>query len=686
MRVLGSRFKWLVGLVAVGLAAVIAGPSSASQPASQSVSAPAAPGNVTVTWSGTIPPGADPTSECNTAGGALSDAHTINLAIPDGFYASNASTATFKISWNDPSGANDEILTVNGPDGSEVGSSDGSGASEIVSANDLKAGAYEVLACPFTGATPQSYTGQLTFSTTARSSEPSLPAADPQGLSFSASVPADPQRDEAEPDMRIDGDGNIYTCGPTGFSGASDYAQISTDGGQQFHLIGEEPRGQQGSGGGGDCGLAMGVKRNAQGAFQYAYAGLGPLTGFTTSTSPDDGHTITTAGPQGNSNTAQGGGADRQWMTFLDDQTVLLSYNQQAPRNVVVQKSTDGGLTYLPISTSGANDAVSSASPDFPGPMRSMPASFVNPGASGQIAYYGWNSSDADFSYVNFAISDATGLNWHNCQVAKIPITDSGGLGAFTVTDNDDEGNVYLTYSEEKSFHTYLTTLTADKLKNCQGANDALSDTLTNPGWSTPVQVDRENVRTTVFPWLAAEGQPGKVAIAFYGTETDGDPNAGTFKASWDVYVNQSLDALSANPSISQVKATTHPFHYDSICLMGLACDLAQPPGDRSLADFFSIAYNDKDGKLNLVYDQGRQDARRGAWPRRNARGDDADRRAEQRRRNRGERPSRRWPRAPTIPPGTRSPTIPASSPTPQTRPMPRRWTSARSQSAPSAT
>ena len=577
-------------------ALTLAGTSAASSPPSQSVATPAAGANATVVWTGTIDPGAGATSDCNDT--VLGDEHTIDLQVPAGFYDSATTAATFKISWDDPN--NDEILTVNGPDGSEVGSSDGSGASEVVSATDLEGGTYQVLACPFLAATPQQYTGQLTLSSTARGSEPVPPSADPQGLSFSASVPADPQRDEAEPDMRIDGDGNIYTCGPTGFSGASDYAQISTDGGDQFHLLGEEPRGQQGSGGGGDCGLATGVERNGQGLFQYAYAGLGPLTGFTTSTSPDNGHTLTTGGPQGNGNTAQGGGADRQWMAFLDDKTVLLAYNQQAPRNIVVQKSTDGGLTYLP-----PNDTISSANPDFPGPMRSMPASLVTPGQEGYIAYYGWNSSDTDYSYVNFAISDSTGLNWHDCRVARIPVDESGGLGAFTVADNDDQGNVYLTYSDEKGFHTYLTTLTASKLADCQGANTDEGAALTNPGWSDPVQVERGNVRTTVFPWLAAGGQPGRVAIAFYGTETDGDPNAGTFKASWDVYVDQTLNALTADPSMSQVKATTHPFHYDSICLRGLACDTAVPPGDRSLADFFSIAYDDKSGRLSIVYDQG---------------------------------------------------------------------------------
>ena len=73
------------------------------------------------------------------------------------------------------------------------------------------------------------------------------PSANAQGLAFSASVPADPQRDEAEPLIEIGRDGHIYTCGPTGFSNASDYAQVSTDGGDQFHLLGTPPRGQQGS-------------------------------------------------------------------------------------------------------------------------------------------------------------------------------------------------------------------------------------------------------------------------------------------------------------------------------------------------------------------------------------------------------------------------------------------------------
>jgi hypothetical protein len=600
--------KFLATLLLFAALAAIAvlapGGSRASTPPTHEVTVPQPGQTTTVKWTGTIPPGADPASDCNLS--VADDEHQVKVNVPAGLYDSATAEFTFKITWKPVAGANtsDEILTVNDSQ-KEIDSSDGSGTSEMVVANDLKGDTYNALACGYTNAAPQPYEGELTIRTKSKAAEASVPSAPAKGLQFSASVPADNQRDESEPLMETDPDGNIYTCGPTGFSNASDYAQVSTDGGDQFHLMGTPPRGQQGLGGGGDCGLGTGVKKNPDGKYQYAYAGLGPLTGFTTSTSPDIGRTLFNAGPAGNTNTAQGGGADRQWLTFLNDQDVLLNYNQQAPRNVVVQKSTDGGFSYV-----GAG-AVAAGNPDFPGPMRTIPADQVGAGTSAErVAFFGWNSSDDKFSYVNLSISDKTGLVWKDCVAQKIPLDQSGGLGAFTVADADNAGNVYLTYSDKKAFHTYLTTLTVDRLKNCNQTVDPATATgggappTTDPGWSRPIQVDRDNVRTTVFPWLVAGGEPGRVAVAFYGTETQGDPNTGAFKASWDVYVSQSVNALSADRTVSQVKATTHPFHYDSVCLMGLGCDLANPPGDRSLGDFFAIDYSPTTKKLSLVYNQ----------------------------------------------------------------------------------
>ena len=578
-------------VVAVATIATVAAVAPGSTPPSSSVTVPTSAGQtVTDNWTGTIPIGTNPTSDCVGLPSSAVDEHDITVNVPSGAYDSIDATFAFSITWAPPGAEDvaDEILTVIGPDGDEVGSSDGSSTTEKVVGLNLSPGIYHVLACGFVNAAPQAYSGKLEVTTSARATEQSLPSAPAQGLQFSAATPADLQRDESEPLVTIDAAGNIYTCGPTGFSNAADYAQVSTDGGDQFHLLGTPPRGQQGAGGGGDCGTATGVTKNPQGNYQYAYTGLGPLTGFVTSTSPNNGHNLTTGGPFGNGVTDEGGGADRQWMTFTDDHTVLLSYNQQQPRNVVVQRSTDGGLTYGPDAALGARN------PRFPGPMRYD--------AAHNIVYFPWDRGGPDGDHINLSISQDGGLTWTDCLAAVAPANAAG----FVVADHDNAGNIYMAYGEAARFHTYLVTLTADKVRNCNQSVTASTDLpTTNPGFSMPVQVDRDAVRTTVFPWLAAGGAPGRVAVTFYGTESDGNPNSGNFKASWDVYVNQSLNALSPDATFSQVKATTHPFHYDSICLNGLGCDLSVPAGDRSLADFFSIAYDPVTSKLVVVFDRG---------------------------------------------------------------------------------
>lgn len=590
----GTMLRRKTSLLALGLLSglvLVVGLAAAASPPSSTVTVASTVGQtVTVTWSGTIPPLANASSDCAAlANTSAVDRHEATVNVPAGLYNTLDAQFTFSISWTPAVdiSLSDEILTVIDPDGNELGSSDGGSPSETVSGTNLAAGTYKVVACGFANAQPQNYTGTLTIRTVAR--EASLPSAPAQGLEFSASVPADNQRDESEPLMEIDGDGNMYTCGPTGFSNAADYAQVSTDGGDQFHLLGTPPRGQQGAGGGGDCSLATGVARNGQGRFQYAYSGLGPLTGFVSSTSPDNGHSLTTGGPQSAGITTQGGGADRQWNVFLDAQTVLIIYNQQAPRNVVVQRSTDGGLTYSPVAV------VAAPNPQFPGPIRYD--------AAHDVVFFAWDKkgsgADTGEIFINLSVSLDKGQTWTTCRAATAPVDTAG----FVTADNDRDGNIYLAYTEAQRYHTYMTALKAADVSKCNTPTSVALPT-NNPGFSTPVQVDRNNVRSTVFSWLTAGPEPGRIAVAFYGTESDGDPNVGTFDASWDVYVNQSLNALAPDATFSQVKATTHPFHYDSICLNGLGCDLAVPPGDRSLADFFAIDYNPVTKKLSVVFNR----------------------------------------------------------------------------------
>jgi hypothetical protein len=89
--------------------------------------------------------------------------------------------------------------------------------------------------------------------------------------------------------------------------------------------------------------------------------------------------------------------------------------------------------------------------------------------------------------------------------------------------------------------------------------------------------------------------------VAWYGSTTLGVADSATFKGPWDVYVAQTVDARAAKPTFEQVKATTHPMHYDQVCLSGLACTTG---GDRSLADFFAIALDPTTGRLVVVYDE----------------------------------------------------------------------------------
>ncbi|TML44251.1 MAG: hypothetical protein E6G19_09635 [Actinobacteria bacterium] len=575
---------------------VMTGSTGASTPASGSVTVPSATGqSASDSWTGTIPVGTNPTSDCSGLPSTQVDEHDIQIAVPSGTYSTLNAQFSFSITWTPQTPTEDtadEILTVIGPDGNEVGSSDGGSTTETVSAMNLGGGTYRVLACGFINALLQNYSGQLVVTTSAL--EPSLPSAPAQGLQFSASVPADLQRDESEPLITIDKAGNEYTCGPTGFSQAADYAQVSTDGGNQFHLLGTPPRGQQAAAGGGDCGWATAETKNSDGNYQYAYAGLGALSGFATATSPDNGHRIGTLGAdlEGGA-TNQGGGADRQWLTFLDDHTVLMSYNQTAPHNTVVIKSTDSGLTY-----DVANAKVGAPSTRFPGPMRYDP---VN-----KVVFFPWDrAATGGGDSINLSVSKDGGNTWTDCRAAVAPANTNG----FVTADSDNAGNIYLVYGEQASFHTYLVTLTAANVSKCDNPVVAGGPNPTNnPGFSQPVQVDRDAVRSTVFPWVTAGGAPGRVAVTFAGSTSDGNPNSGLFKGAWDVYVNQSLNALSTDPlnpaTFSQVKATTHPFHYDSICLNGLACDLAVPPGDRTMADFFSIDYNAVTKKLGVVFNR----------------------------------------------------------------------------------
>jgi PKD repeat protein len=164
-RPFNPRLVLTLALFAIG--ASLAMFSVASNPPTSNITVPSTAGQtVTVTWSGQIPVGANPASDCsNLADTPAVDQHLPTISVPAGLYNSVKAKFTFSISW-DASSGNDEILTVLKPDGTALGSSDTSNPSETVTGNNLPAGTYKVIACGFQSApAPQSYVGKLTIDT-----------------------------------------------------------------------------------------------------------------------------------------------------------------------------------------------------------------------------------------------------------------------------------------------------------------------------------------------------------------------------------------------------------------------------------------------------------------------------------------------------------------------------------------
>ena len=135
--------------------------------------------------------------------------------------------------------------------------------------------------------------------------------------------------------------------------------------------------------------------------------------------------------------------------------------------------------------------------------------------------------------------------------------------------------------------------------------------------WSKPIQVDHDanGAGTHVLPHLAVTG-PGNVDVVWYGSTATGEPNGvcGTIVSqspckdgfapytdpqapAWNVYMAQSLNALSATPKFTQVAVNGTATHYGEICTNGIVCGSS----DRSLLDYISVAVDCK-GFAHVVY------------------------------------------------------------------------------------
>jgi len=118
--------------------------------------------------------------------------------------------------------------------------------------------------------------------------------------------------------------------------------------------------------------------------------------------------------------------------------------------------------------------------------------------------------------------------------------------------------------------------------------------------WSPAIKVTQGTTqadRSNVFPWVAADAD-GHVAIAWYGADAAGNSNTiSATNTHWNVFVAESVNGHATAPVFTLSQATDHSNHTGQISTGGLTGS-----SDRSLADFFQIAIDPTNHRVNVAY------------------------------------------------------------------------------------
>lgn len=457
-----------------------------------------------------------------------------------------------------------------------------------------------------------------------------LLAQTPPPIKFEVPAVVDPIHTNGEPDIGIDPFGRVFVSGPTGTGTQRSTWFGSVDRGHTFRIInpGLPPNALVGTNappGGGDTDI------NFDRSGKQYFADLYALACLRTATTTDGGATVSQEiYPAGCSGIP---GADRQWLAVYDPAPgtpnqsaytgprplIYLEYNnlvsgaQWNKSNSAVDVAPGGpGLTYV-AATKGTT-SLCSANVSFYAPFGAdgYPAIDQVTGKVFQAA--GSQNADGTFSLLlNIGTPDASGdLTFLDFPSTANPCGDSSKLipiagnlpgspsTLFTVLSMDAARNLFITWAlSPKSGSPALRQVFVSAAPAATGWTK----------WSTPVQVSDASTVTgdavNVFPWIKAGGA-GRADAVWYGSNLSVDPSTKSGQA-WNVYMSQvvyatdSTGAVSGGaPSVTLVKVSPHPMHYNDICLQGSGCITSQ--GNRNLADFFVITI-DHTGAAEIVYD-----------------------------------------------------------------------------------
>ena len=415
-------------------------------------------------------------------------------------------------------------------------------------------------------------------------------------LAFGHTVVVDPQRLGSEPIIKADPSGGLYASSIIGFSNSVSFLWKSQDHGKQWDLVDKFPTTIPAqrptlTHGGGDSEIVIGPRAPGGSGYTVSFYDLESLADIGVATSFDSGKTFN----QETTNALSGdvAGTDRQWGQLWRDPQgkdhLFLVYNALQSNNgkgTILRESLDYGKTWK-------NLGCASGSNPLPGQVPLDPNCSLNgvfdSGALGQLRVD--KAGNLFFTSENSpAVNLVRGLRQKNGSykfsstlVSSEPGTDTRQL--FITSALDSAGNIYVVWSRQESHSTDVNIYTA--VSKDHGAT-----------FGAPVKMNTGSIRNANFPWVIA-GDPGRLAVAFYGTKHAGDSSSNY--GPWDVYVSQSTDFLSKHPHVTQVKVSEHPSHSNPICLSGLGCT-AGSAQDRNLGDFFQLDMDPTDGSVIVIW------------------------------------------------------------------------------------
>jgi hypothetical protein len=353
---------------------------------------------------------------------------------------------------------------------------------------------------------------------------------------------------------------------PFGFSTTVSLLWKSMDGGRTFIPLGTPiVRDSVPAPGGGDTHQYF----DALGRFYFCDLSAACVT---TAVSDDGGNTFPKVNPGSclGPNDPTGAQDDRQWIGAFGDgrgYTTVRNLAVSVGSNFHMNTTRDAGMTWAGSQQIGT---VSQS-----GPMV-VDRSKRNFGGTNYIVAYQLYYTGS--TLMAFRIRDPdTGAA---VIVDNLTIGSPGGSVAnvFPTIAVDTVGNLYVTWSDSTAI--YMMTSTD------QGST-----------WSNVKRVSptsgSEGTGTIIMPWVIA-GDPGRADIVWYRGSIAG--NSTSTSNRWDIYMAQTLNALTSSPTFTYTKVNETNIHFGQICLGGTFCDVTVPPGtnDRSFLEFPSITIDDR--------------------------------------------------------------------------------------------